>query len=227
MNVLQLGPSDWSADYAVPDSVEWEHNAYPRPTGDGKPHRYTVVIVTGAVQLSDEDWAKLQWLSDPYTVLYVPEAREQLSLAGQTYLRLQLAKPVNEEPQKLINDLPSKYYFGQSGMRVSPQSLMIDDQCVQEMQFHDEGHLILNVDTKDQWRSLGNYRPSLYIDPERVIKFWLEQQSTDDLHLRLRAFYSPLGGDGDPAKSFIIDMDSPQEQELPLSPEEAGRLTNV
>lgn len=227
MNVLQLGPSDWSVNYAIPKDVKWEYNAYPRLIKEEKPHHYTVVIITGATQLSDEDWAKLQWLSDPYTVLYVPEAKEQISLAGQTYLRLQLAKPINEEPQALINTLPSKYYFGQSGMRISPQSLMLNDRYVQEMQFHDEGHLILNVDTKEEWRSLGNYRPSLYVDPNRVIKFWLEHQNTDDLHLRLRAFYSPLGGDGDPAKSFILDMDTSDEQDLPLEPLEVGRLTNV
>lgn len=227
MNVLQLGPSDWSENYTIPDDVEWEYNAYPRPIKEEKPHRYTVVIITGATQLSDEDWAKLQWLSDPYTVLYLPEAKQQVSLAGQTYLRFQLAKPINEEPQELINSLASKYYFGQSGMRTSPQKLMINDQCIQEMQFHDEGHLILNVDLKDEWHSLGNYRPSLYVDENRVIKFWLEHQSTDDLHVRLRAFYSPLGGDGNPAKSFVLDMDSPHEQELPLKPIEVGRLTNV
>ena len=102
MNVLQLGPSDWSVNYAIPKDVKWEYNAYPRLIKEEKPHRYTVVIITGATQLSDEDWAKLQWLSDPYTVLYVPEAKEQISLAGQTYLRLQLAKPINEEPQALI-----------------------------------------------------------------------------------------------------------------------------
>ncbi len=29
MNVLQLGPSDWSVNYAIPKDVKWEYNAYP------------------------------------------------------------------------------------------------------------------------------------------------------------------------------------------------------
>lgn len=198
MNVLQLGTSNWANNYQIPDDLDWKFNQFPLQ----KPQMYDLVIITEVPKLSDKLWRKLQWLSTPYSVLYLPEVKEKLSKSGQLFLTCQAAIPITEDIQETINHLQVRYYFGQSGIRYSPQGLLLNSN-VKYHEFIDSAHVKVRVSTDSQWLNIGTYRSNLFLDPQRKIKLWLEGQFRQ-FNVRLRVFIQPSGGDGDPAENYIL-----------------------
>lgn len=222
MKVLQLGPDNWADHYELPEEMKWEFNDFPPK----KKHSYDVVIVNGENQLADEDWQKLQWLVDPYHVLYSPKTVDQLIPAARHFLKCQAAVPIQDDPQTVIDYLPRRYFFGQSGIRFLPSSLMPMMDRLSTYEMLDSGHVIFKTDTHGQWLSLGTYKMGLFLDPNKLIKLWLAYQA-EGLAIRLRVFIQPAGGDGDPNESFILDASSPEELQLPIKMVDYNRYANI
>ena len=224
MNVLQLGPDNWAKKYEIPKSIDWEFNNY---TPEEK-HNYNVVIISGENHLSDQDWETLQWRVDPYNVIYLPGALIHLSPAAKHFLRCQAATENLDDPQTIINNLPRQYFWGQSGIRFAPSSLMLLTDRLQFIHYLDAGHLLLKADTNDEWVNIGSYKNNIFLDPNRLIKLWLEYQ-TQNIEIRLRVFlqYSDSGGDGDPNDSFILNIDSLNEVQLPIKFTDSVRYVNI
>lgn len=212
MNVLQIGPVNWADKFEIPESIKWEFNNFPPK----KKHFYNVVIVTGKNELSDREWQRLQWLVDPYNVIYQVGIQDYLTPAAQHFLKCQAAIKTSKSPQEIIAALPRQHFFGQSGIRFAPRSLMLLMDRLNTTEFLDAGHLKVTVDTKDRWESIGTYKNNLYLDADRLIKLWLEYQ-TSGVAVRLRVFIQPSGSDGDPKDSFILTLDSLSEIQLPIN----------
>ena len=223
INVLQLGLTNWAQKYRISDQIKWEFNSLPLIS---KKDRYSVVIVSGKVNLTGQQWEQLHWLVDPYCVLYVPGVEKQLTNEGKYFLNSQMAQPITEDIQHLIDHLPRRYFFGQSGIRIPVSTLMLN-RNVETYEYIDSAHLKLDVDTK-KWINIGNYRSNLYLNPKRLIKMWLEYQQ-HNVQIRLHGFIQPGGGDGDPLKdNFIIDMDSlMNEIQLPVELHDEPRFASI
>lgn len=220
MDVLQLGPVNWADQYELPEDMKWEFNDFPAK----KEHQYDVVLVTGANSLAESDWLKLQWLVDPYHVLYAPG--EELTGAARHFLKCQAAAPINDDPQIVIGFLPKRYFFGQSGIRFLPNALVPLMDRLTSYEILDSGHVLLGADTHGQWESLGTYRQGLFIDPQKIIKLWLTYQA-QGLAVRLRVFVQSSGGDGDPNDSFTLDVSSPAELRLPIEVVDYDRFASI
>lgn len=222
MNILQIGPVNWADQYQLPKSIQWEFNDYP----SDKKHNYNAVLVTGKNKLTDDNWCQLQWQVDPYNVIYLAGIKDQLSLAARHFLKYQAAISSTDQPQTIIDNLPKQYFFGQSGMRFAPTNLLPQMNNIQTFELQDADHLLITTDTKEKWQSIGNYKTNVYLDPDRLIKFWLEYQ-TDHLAVRLRIFIQPSGGNGDPADSFILSLNSLDEVQLPIKMSKEIRFAAV
>ena len=123
MNVLQLGAQNWADKYKIPNEITWNYNTYPQ----AGIKRFDLVIITEGVQLEDNLWSKLQWQVPPYCVLYSPFAERDLNEAGLNFIKCQEARQIVEEPQELINQLPIRFFQGQSGIRFAPTKLLLND----------------------------------------------------------------------------------------------------
>lgn len=222
MNVLQIGPENWAEKYQLPDDMKWEFNAFPAP----KKHGYDVVLVTGRNSLSKEDWSKLQWQVDPYHVLYLPSRAGELTKEAYSFLKMQAAKEIMDDPQTVIDFLPRRYFFGQSGIRYSPLALMPLMDRIQSYQVLDSGHIMMTIDSGGKWSNIGTYKNGFFLDPNRIIKLWLTYQASG-LAVRLRVFIQPANGDGDPKDSFILDASSMEELPLPIKVKNESRYANV
>lgn len=222
MDVLQIGPENWAEKYQLPDDMKWEFNAFPAP----KKHGYDVVLVTGKNDLNKNDWLELQWLVDPYHVLYTPANAGELTKEAYNFLKLQSAKEIMDEPQTVIDFLPRRYFFGQSGARYSPLALIPLMDRIQSYQILDAGHVLMKIDSGGQWLNIGTYRNGLFIDPDKIIKFWLTYQASG-LAVRLRVFIQPFSGNGDPKDSFTLDVSSMEELQLPIKVTKEQRAASV
>lgn len=219
MNVLQLGTFNWAKEYNIPEGITWEFNAFPQKSK--KEHGFNLVIITGQYELTAQQWRKLQWLVDPYNVRYLPGVPEHMSTAGQHFIKCDAGQVITENIQKFIDHLQERFFWGQSGIRILPTQLLPKMSVIESYQIQDAGHVAMMIDTDDQWQNIGTYKSNIYLDPQRLIKLWLEYQSKN-VQVRLRAFIQPLGGDGNPQDVHILNFnDSQMEQELPI------KITNV
>lgn len=180
-NVLQLGGrDDWSEKYKMSDEITWNYNNFPPK----KPAIYSVVIIDGAVNLTPKNWEKLIWASTPYAVFYRPGTEKQLGAAGQRFIKLDAGKPFTCSPEQMIKDISDKYYFGQTGIRVLPNNINLNQELFDELNYPDGGHLQLSVDS-DEWQTFGHYRNQLYVDPYRRLRIWLEASREPGVELRI------------------------------------------
>lgn len=226
MNVLQLGSVDWSKQFDIPKDIKWEFNNFP-PKTKKEAHGFNVVVVTGKTSLSDQEWQRLQWLVDPYNVCYVLGVDKELSPAGRWFLKCDAAQEIVESPQEFINHLLKRHFFGQSGMRIAPTKLLVFRERLGSYEMQDAGHIKMSIDTDGQWINIGSYRQALYLDPNRLIKFWLEFQSSS-VEARLRIFVQENGGDGNPNSPIILNMtDDLEEHQLPIDISDSVRFANV
>lgn len=234
MRVLQLGSKDWSKQYSVPKDTDWHFNDFPEPivigkNGKVKPtKRYDVVILTNKTNLKTEDWDKLQWLVDPYHVLYLPQVENIISERARKFLVCQAAERITEDPQILINHLQIRYFFGQSGIRIFPDQLSLNESKVSQFEYQDSGHVKLKINAPGQWVNIGSYRRSLMLDPNRLIKLWLEFQAKN-VQLRFRIFIQPNGSDGDPKDNKVITLEysSLKEVIIPVDPSNDARFACI
>ena len=220
MNVLQLGAQNWADKYKIPNEIAWNYNTYPQ----AGIKRFDLVIITEGVQLEDNLWSKLQWQVPPYCVLYSPFAEKDLSKAGLNFINCQEARQIVEEPQELIDQMPIRFFHGQSGLRFAPTKLLLNNP---ERIFMDDGHLSLTVDV-NEWTNLGSYQQNIYIDPKRLFKFSLECNRQTNVKVRLRIIVQPGAGDGNPKDQYLLDFSrNNEERELPIGLEDSPRFANV
>lgn len=220
MNVLQLGAQNWADKYKIPNGITWTYNTYPQVGIK----QFDLVIITEGVQLEDDLWSKLQWQVPPYCVLYSPFAEKDLSEAGLNFIKCQEARQIVEEPQELIDQMPIRFFHGQSGVRFAPTKLLLNNSVGT---FTDDGHLKMKIEA-DEWTNLGSYQQNIYIDPQRLLKFNLEYDQEANIKIRLRVFIQPAGGDGSFKDLYFLDFSkNNEEQELPIKLEDVPRFANV
>lgn len=227
MNVLQLGDKDLSTTYTLPEGIVWHFNDF-----DPKAKKqldYGALIITSKPDFTEKEWEKLHWLIDPYCVFYKSGLDSELDQVGQYFLKSQAAQLLPEgDLQQFINDLPIKYFRGQSGARYSPTELLINDHFVNDYSTIDAHHLKMTVNTGSQWVNVGALSKSVVIDPQRMVNFWLEREIiSGSVNIRLRLFVQNNGSDGDPNNNYVLDMDSDEEQGLNVKPSNDFRFVNV
>lgn len=221
MKVLQLGPENWSKTYHVPMSLDWEFNDFPLPKK--KRHRYDVVIITGAIEMSADHWELLRMASTPYAVLYLPGVPELLSLRGQRFLKEQAALEITHDPQTVIDNLEKYFYFGQTGIRVSPTNLVINRAQFSVFEFVDGYHLKINIDS-DEWQTVGTYKTTPYYDPNKQLSLWLECTQDPNFETRLVVYDMQDSAD----RRFIMPVNAHQREiVVPMGVTDYARFIGV
>lgn len=221
MNVLQLGSTNWAKEYSIPDDVKWSFNSY-----DKKIKYFDLVIITGGVSADTIDWRKLQWMIEPYRVLYTKEVLGTLNKEATRFLKLQMATEINEDVQTLIDSLLSKYFSDQGGIRLKSRQLIINENNCESYEYQDGDHLLLKANTRGQWKNIGTYNERIPIAEYRLMDLWLEYQS-QGLQPRLRVFIHPVSGDGKSGDMHIIECDSTKDQRIPIAVSNQPRVVSV
>lgn len=197
-NVLQLGPEkDWSENRELPDDVKWHYNDFPPK----EPVTYSAVMITGDPGLTAKQWHKLIWPSTPYCVFYRPGVDQQLGKAAQYYLKCCAAQETAVTPEQFIQDAAAKYYFGQTGIRLSPTNMAFNRQNFPRLSFSDGFHVNIDVNS-DDWVDLGDFKQNLFVDPNRRLRVW--QESTQDPGVEIRIVITVLEQDDSRVFTFPV-----------------------
>lgn len=221
MKVLQLGNHNWADQYTIPETLDWEFNNFPLPKK--KKHNYAVVLITGQVELTAKEWEELRMSSTPYSVLFATESLSQLDKHGRLFLKQQAAIEMTESPQVTINNLEKNFYFGQTGIRVSPTNLVINRGNFPIFEFVDAYHLKIDVAT-DNWQNVGTYKTTPYYDPGKQLSLWLE--CTQDPNLETRLVVYDMEGAAD--QQFVLPVTSnQQEMVVPMGVTDYARFIGV
>lgn len=224
MKVLQLGSKNWADSYQIDKSFKWYFNDFPssekkKVLGKNKKIKfkrkviyYDVVIITGVPDLTKKNWKKLKELVPPYHVLYASDIKDKFDQEGRRFLDECAAQKISEDPQSLIDKLAVRYFSGQSGMRIFPTSLKLNERKISTFEYLGSGELRLNLDTKGQWINIGTYKTGIFIDPNKLINLWLSIK-LNDFKARLRIFVQNPGTDGDPTDQRLIELTNFQKDE--------------
>ncbi|WP_297816246.1 accessory Sec system protein Asp2 [uncultured Lactobacillus sp.] len=224
MKVLQLGLENWANSYQLSENLKWYFNDFPPMEKEKirdkdnkiklkrKVISYDVVLITGKADLTQKNWKRLKELVPSYHVLYLPEIKSQLDQAGQLFLKECAAQEITQDPQTLIDKLEVRYFSGQSGMRIFPTTLKLNDRKISSFEYLGTGELKLNLDTHGQWMDIGTYKTGIFIDPNKLINLWLSIK-LNNFKARLRIFVQNPGTDGDPKDQRIIDLTDFQKDE--------------
>ncbi|WP_251717657.1 accessory Sec system protein Asp2 [Lactobacillus agrestimuris] len=219
MRVLQLGEQNWKELYQIENDLEWHFNDFAEfyqkeinsdnEKGNNKARQknFDVVIITGKNNMSSQDWEKLHSLVLSHHVLYMPDVIENIDESTNYFLKSLSAQPISEEPQELINKLLGRYFGGQSGLRIFPTELMLNSQVITDFEYVDAGHLKLNLDTNNEWISIGTYKSNLYIDPNKLINFWLSMKN-NNFEVRLRIFTQDWGTSESVKDQRLLNLDT-------------------
>lgn len=211
MRVLQLGNDNWEKKYTIPEDMEWHFNDFSfeekKATKKKGIKSYDVILVTGKTNLTSDQLKKLKQLISPYHVLYSSNLNTELDDHEKYFLKSIAAQKIKEEPQYLIDRLPIRYFSGQSGLRIFPSQLKLNEHVVKIYEFEEQGHLKVNLDTHNEWVNLGTYKSGVFIDPDKQINFWLSLKNFN-FQVRLRIFIQQPGTDGDVKEQRVIDLSS-------------------
>lgn len=224
MKVLQLGSKNWADSYHLKKDLKWYFNDFPPVEKEKVRDKnnkiklkrkvifYDVVLITEKTSLSKENWQKLSELVPPYQVLYSPKVKDQLDQEAQLFLKKLVAQEITEDPQTLIDKLEVRYFSGQSGMRIFPTSLKLNTRKIHSFEYLDSGELKLNLDTQGKWINVGTYKTGIFVDPNKLINFWMSIK-LNKFKARLRIFVQNPGTDGDPKDQRVIDLTAFSKEE--------------
>ncbi|WP_367342616.1 accessory Sec system protein Asp2 [Limosilactobacillus sp.] len=227
MRILQLGSTNWADQYQLPKDMDWEFNVFPNPDMQKAKKGFDAVIIAGPVTWSSKKWNQLLRKVDPYHVIYLPAAMQKLDKAGQLFIQCSNATEITEDPQTVIDHLPTRLFFGQSGIRFMPSSFQPLMDRIESFQMMDQSHIKMEIDTDGQWVNIGNFRDNIFIDPGKLMSLWLEMES-DGLEARLRVFIQPSGGDGDVKDCYLVSIGSNLDNPpLPISAADYPRYASV
>lgn len=170
------------------------------------------MIITEKVELTKDEWKKLKEWVPPYHVLYLPDIQNEIGEEGRNFLKTSAAQEIKEDPQDLINKLELRYFSGQSGMRILPTTLKLNTQIIKTYEYLGTGELKLNLNTQDKWINLGTYKTGIFIDPNKLINFWISIKK-HNFKVRMRIFIQNPGTDGNPEEQRLIDLTDFKEEE--------------
>lgn len=91
---------------------------------------------------------------------------------------------MTDSPQQIINNLEKNFYFGQTGIRVSPSDLLINRRQFPNFEYPDGYHLKIDVDAPE-WQTVGTYKVTPYYDPDKQLTLWLECTRDEKISVQL------------------------------------------
>ena len=159
--------------------------------------------------MSEELWTRLQWLVNPYNVLYLPGTPQVIGAAGRHFLKCQAATCVTKSPTEILDDIVNNYFYGQQGIRVSPSNMDINLYKFPELEYPDGYHLRVTVNSND-WQTLGTFKVTPFVDPGKRLKVWLECTQSPQLATQLVIYNLEGGAD----QRFVIPVNSKDEERV-------------
>ncbi|MEY8461693.1 accessory Sec system protein Asp2 [Streptococcus merionis] len=214
MNILQIGLTDWSAEYDLPEAFTWlavapddvatTHaeleealdKAYQEAKladkkAERKKIRYDAVLVTS--DLSEAVLEVLDAYVAPYTTFY-DEAVTINQQQTTGFVRRKMARLYDmAEPQRFIALLAQILFNGQTGTKLTNQEIEIFPDFRGEVTYNGHVNTTFTGDFGETFQPLFSWRFNFMAEAANIIETWLEFVTSEDCQLQLRLEKVPAG----------------------------------
>jgi accessory secretory protein Asp2 len=173
MRVLQIGRDDWSTLCRIPHDVEWifAYCADPAAFDADLIGHLDVTILDSACSLDHLE--AIEALITPYTLL----VRDDLDKAGfdagpeEFFARKAAVRVDMGDRQRLIDDLPRKYFAKQFGQKLEIRTAVVPPFHRSEVRFEGNAYLVTTINLQD-WRQLVTWKENISHQSERPLELW-------------------------------------------------------
>ena len=179
INVLQLGPTDFSKEYQIHEDVKW---FYEVDLTHVKLKMFDVVILSR--NINEEERELLFTLSKAYCVFIYHDF-----VLGNETLWLAKSKKANfvrsKELEKLLKEDIVDYYPKPYGEKYDPHNLAIKDNFKGNVIWKGYNGVTLEGEFGEDFIQIAYWRNSIPVFQNQSIDFWLEYEKTGNVEIKL------------------------------------------
>jgi accessory secretory protein Asp2 len=186
MRVLQIGCDDWSRSCRVPDGVDWYFVA-----ADDTSEFDANIIGRADVTILDalcdlDNLTAVDSVITPYTLVVARHLEDGFDGTYKEFFERKV--PVYGEVgdrQRLVDELPRKYFTGQFGQKLEVRKALISPFHTSDAWFEGNSYLATNVDHGEGFRQLMMWKQNILYENERALELWPEYVKDDGCEIEL------------------------------------------
>lgn len=216
ISVLQVGVSDWSKKFSLPDQLKWNFITVEKAQKklllkDGFKPR--VLMLTDLEQLDDLN-ETIRKTAPVYAVLY-PQEQKSISPKIVDFLKNKRAVAVSlKDPTKLLKKIALSFFDNQSGIKLGVNNIEINPAFNGTQTYHGNSSLELDSNYGSEYRPLVYWRNSMYVDPGKRVEVWLEYLKEESVNLKLQFFETANGSTENEQPTWTLSEQQLQQPEI-------------
>lgn len=239
IHLLQIGPTDWSKEYRIPDTMTWEwiseqglqefldkESAENKSGSKNKPSKVktiTALFVTGT-KIGPEITA-FEDLVEVYSVFYPSELLGAMPPHLVEFLNNRLAQEVDlSNPQALIREFSRKLFIGQYGGKLPVKDLVISPQFTGIRSYEGNRAVRLEGNFHQEYRSIASYRYGIPLENDKDLVLWPEIQHDPTVEIRVNIRQFSNDARDTILAQWSIDGQA-LDEEIRIDPEKEGVLS--
>ena len=217
VNVLHLGPEDFSEKYPLHPCVEWY---YESDFEDLKIRTFDVVILSR--QINEDERKTLFYYTKAYCLLIM----ENLTYNKETLwlYKSKKGQVIDESKLKeLLSDGVQDYFAHPYGEKFIPNNLALGEGFYGKIRWMGFSSVSLTGDFGLDFTQIAYWRNNIPVFQGQSIDFWLEYEKTGDIDIKLRITQFRAGSVSEEQNIWEFDEDQLQDivyitNELPEGP---------
>lgn len=213
IHVLQLGKTDWSRQYRIPDDVEWD---YEEEFAESPEEAYDIAFLD---RLPAHGEIKLLMKEIKAHTLYVTE-----EIAGQqrvqNLFQCKVGKVIRkEEVQSFLDEEIRFYYAKPYGEKYKGKNLAVSPGFGGNVNWNGGYCVNLEGDFGEEYRQTLFWRNNVPVRKGQVIDLWLEYQITDSVDILLKVTQLVRGSISEKKREWVFTQEDMKELVSIDSPE--------
>lgn len=187
--LLQIGPSNWSDLYALPETVAWYHF----PLGDVEAIKEVMAsdkikAFSGVVVDNLEAFGDLLALQDKLTphAIFYDQSLDITDAQSLTFIKQTCAIGTDfSDPQALVVKLSKTLFNSQYGDKLFPFYMEVHPGFQGEVTYNGHESTIVKGEFGEDFRPLINWSYNIRVSQDRPVELWLEYEKEGDCDLQL------------------------------------------
>lgn len=180
MRVLQIGRDDWSASGRMPDGVEWCFVDADDASGFDAAliGRVEVTILDAPCALAALE--AVEPVITPYTLIVARHLRDGFdSTYDDFFVRKAAAYDDVDDRERLVAELPLRYFSGQSGHRLGIRKALVSPFQKEDSWFEGNSYLVTTLGHGDTFRQLVTWKENIPYENGQALELWPEYVRDD------------------------------------------------
>lgn len=219
IKVLQIGSSDWSVQYTIPEQMEWtfaREGQFEQVLVDekGKKVKAFDLLIFTDTDYEKESFERLIPFATPYSVFYNVLVRNKDAFS-KLFLSKQAQAIAMDNPQDLIEDFSKTFFVGQEGSKLDPRFLDVFDSFKGKISYKGNAFTVFEGDFGQELTPLLTWRYNMISRINQDLDIWLEYIKDQELAIDLTAFQFASGTSDIIRKLSFTEVDLENQITIP------------